>query len=71
MTATIKRNLEQKGVNVSELRPSSSLTEYLDKNFSPILEEITLTGTSPIEKIDIKRKKSGKKDEDTEGKCPT
>jgi len=56
---TIKRNLEQKGVNVSELRPSSSLTEYLDKNFSPILEEITLTGTSPIEKIDIKRKKRG------------
>jgi len=56
---TIKRNLGQKGVNVSELKPSSSLTEYLDKYFSPVLEEITLTGTSPIDKIVVRRKKSG------------
>jgi len=56
---TIKRNMEQKGVNVSELRPTSRLSDYLDKYFSPVLEEITLTGTSPIEKIDVRRKKSG------------
>lgn len=56
---TIKRNLEKKGVNVSDLRPSSSLTEYMDKNFSPLLEEITLTGTKPIDKIEIKRRKKG------------
>ena len=56
---TIKRNLEQKGVNVSELRPSSSLSDYLDKYFSPVFEEITLTGISPVEKIDVRRKKSG------------
>jgi hypothetical protein len=56
---TIKNNLKDKGVNVSELRPSSSLGEYLDKNFSPVLEEITLTGTKPIDKIDTKRKKKG------------
>jgi len=51
---TIKRNLEQKGVNVSELSPSSSFPEYLDKYFSPVLEEITLTGTKTIEIIQTK-----------------
>ena len=51
---TIKRNLEQKGVNVSELKPSSSLAEYMNKYFSPVLEEITLTETRPIEKIETK-----------------
>ena len=56
---TIKRNLEKKGVNVSDLRPSSSLTEYMDKYFSPVLEEITLTGTKPIDKIETKRRKKG------------
>ena len=56
---TIKRNLEKKGVNVSDLRPSSNLTQYMDKNFSPVLEEITLTGTKPIDKIEMKRRKKG------------
>ena len=56
---TIKRNLEKKGVNVSALRPSSSLTEYMEKNFSPVFEEITLTGTKPIDKIETRRRKKG------------
>ncbi len=56
---TIKRNLEKKGVNVSDLRPSSSFNEYLDKHFSPVLEEITLTGTKPIDKIETIRRKKG------------
>ena len=56
---TIKRNLEKKGVNVSALKPSSSLTEYMDKNFSPVFEEITLTGTKPIDKIETRRRKKG------------
>lgn len=56
---TIKKNLEKKGVNVSELRPSSRFNEYLDKYFSPILEEITLTGTKPIDKIETRRRKKG------------
>jgi hypothetical protein len=56
---TIKKNLENKGVNVSELSPSSSLTEYMDKYFSPVLEEITLTGTKPIDKIETRRIKQG------------
>lgn len=56
---TIKRNLEKKGVNVSDLRPSSSFNEYLDNHFSPVLEEITLTGTKPIDKIETIRRKKG------------
>ena len=56
---TIKKNLKDKGVNVSNLRPSSFLTEYMDKYFSQVLEEITLTGTKPIDKIETRRKKNG------------
>lgn len=56
---TIKKNLNDKGVDVTELRPSSSLTAYIDKYFSPVLEEITLTGTKPIEKIETRKKKKG------------
>jgi len=56
---TIKKNLKDKGVDVTELRPSLSLTAYMDKYFSPVLEEITLTGTKPIDKIETRRKKKG------------
>ncbi|MEL6538208.1 MAG: hypothetical protein AAFQ98_22505 [Bacteroidota bacterium] len=56
---TIKKNLMDKGVNVDELRPSSSISAYLDKYFSPVLEEITLTGTRPIDKLELRRKNSG------------
>jgi len=56
---TIKKNLKEKGVDISELRPSSTLSEYMGENFSPILEEITLTGTKSIEAIQTRRKKSG------------
>lgn len=56
---TIKKNLKDKGVNVSELRPSSSVTAYTDKYFSPVLEVITLTGTKPIDRIQTRRKKKG------------
>ncbi len=56
---TIKSNLQKKGVNVSNLRPSSVLSDYLLRYFSPMIEEITLTGTRPIEKIEVSRKKKG------------
>ena len=56
---TIKKNLEIKGVNVSELRPSSLLSEYLNKYFSPVIEEITKTGTKTIDKIEVERSKKG------------
>lgn len=56
---TIKKNLQKKGVNVSKLRPSSDLADYLERHFLPMIEEITLTGTRPIEKIEVRRKKKG------------
>lgn len=56
---TLKRNLKGKGVDVSNLSPSSILGEYMDKYFSPVLEEITLTGTAPIDEIKTRRKKTG------------
>ncbi|MBD8491342.1 hypothetical protein IFO69_21510 [Echinicola sp. CAU 1574] len=56
---TIKKNLKDKGVDVSNLRPSSSLAAYMDKYFPQVLEEITLTGTKPIDKIETTRKKKG------------
>lgn len=56
---TLKKNLKNKGVDVSELKPSSKLTKYLNKDFSPLIEEITLTGTRTIEKLELKRKKKG------------
>ena len=54
---TIKRNLKNKGVDVSELSPSSNLAFYINKYFSPVLEEITLTGTKPLKKLHTIRKK--------------
>lgn len=56
---TIKKNLQDKGVDVSDLRPSSELGRYLDHYYSPVLEEITLAGINSIEKIDRRRKKTG------------
>ena len=48
---TIKNNLKAKKVDVSELRPSSNLSFYINKYFSPVMEEITLTGTKTIGKL--------------------
>lgn len=56
---TLKKNLKNKGVDVSNLKPSSLISEYLEKYFTPTLEEITLTGTKPIKEINVKLKKSG------------
>jgi len=56
---TIKKNLRDKGVNVSELKPSSLLGEYIDNYFSELIVEITMTGTKPISEIDRRRKKKG------------
>ena len=35
------------------------MSQYLNKYFSPVVEEITLTGTRPIEEIEVVRKKQG------------
>lgn len=51
---TLKRNLKNKGVNVSDLRPSTKIVEFLDinENFSPLIEEVTLTGVKTFEKVE-------------------
>ncbi|MEN8251766.1 MAG: hypothetical protein ABFS32_22795 [Bacteroidota bacterium] len=56
---TIKRNLSDKGVDVWDLSPSSLIEDYMNKYFSQILEEATLTGTKMISEIHIERKKKG------------
>jgi hypothetical protein len=58
---TLKRNLKSKGADVSELRPSTEIAEFLNsnKNFSPLMEEVTLLGVKTFEKI-----KSGKLETD-------
>lgn len=50
---TLKRNLMQKGVNVTDLRPSTNIQEFLEvnKNFSPLMEEVTLTGVKTFDKL--------------------
>ena len=52
---TIKMNLKKKGVDTSELRPSTSIEQFLevDDNFSPLIEEVTLTGGRVFDKIEF------------------
>ena len=51
---TLKRNLKNKGVNVTDLRPSTKIEEFLDinENFSPLIEEVTLTGVKTFDKVE-------------------
>jgi hypothetical protein len=50
----LKRNLKDKGVNVQDLRPSTSIEEFLNinENFSPLMEEVTLTGVKTFDKLE-------------------
>ena len=52
---TIKMNLKKKGVDTSELMPSTSIEHFLmvDDNFSPLIEEVTLTGVRVFDKIEF------------------
>jgi len=55
----IKEGLEKRGINTLNLKPSSKIKPFLTKHPSEILEEITQTGVSVIEQIEvIKRKKT-------------
>ncbi|WP_185154584.1 Imm51 family immunity protein [Flavilitoribacter nigricans] len=56
---TLKRNLQVKGVDVSRLRPSSKFGLYLARHYAPVLEEVTLTGLDPIDRIVQTRRKKG------------
>jgi hypothetical protein len=51
---TLKRNLRIKGVNVADLRPSTRIEDFLDnnKNFSSLIEEVTLTGLKTFDKLE-------------------
>jgi len=51
---TLKRNLKSKGVDVTDLRPSTKIEEFLEinKNFSPLMEEVTLTGIKTFDKLE-------------------
>lgn len=51
---TLKRNLKNKGVNVTDLRPSTKIEEflYINENFSPLIEEVTLTGVKTFNKLE-------------------
>lgn len=48
---TLKGNLKGKGVDVSELRPSTPIEPFLEKNFSPLVEEVTLLGVKAFDTI--------------------
>lgn len=51
----LKERLNSKGVNVTELRPSSKIASYLEKYFSPMIEELTQTGVRIFDKIEARR----------------
>jgi len=50
---TLKKNLKIKGANVDNLSPSTNISEYLNNNdnFSPLLEEATLTGVRTFDEL--------------------
>jgi len=52
---TLKKNLQKKGVDVSGLKPSTLISEFLeeDKNYSPLIEEATLTGVRTFDKLEF------------------
>jgi hypothetical protein len=51
---TLKRNLKIKGADVTDLRPSTKIPAFLenDRNFSPLIEEATLTGLKTFDKLE-------------------
>ncbi|MNK01800.1 hypothetical protein D3C87_196080 [compost metagenome] len=52
--SALKKNLKSKGVDVSDLRPSTKIEAFLNKdgNFSPLIEEATLTGVKTFSKLE-------------------
>jgi hypothetical protein len=57
----LKKHLKRRDVDVTELKPSSSVIPYLEKYFSPMLEQTTILakGGKVFENLTIKRKKTG------------
>lgn len=56
---TLKNNLRNKGVDVVNLRPSTKIKDFLDvyENFSPLIEEVTLTGVKVFDKLEYEKLK--------------
>ncbi|GEM_PF-1170540 len=58
---TLKKYLRKRQAEVSEVKPSSLLSPYLENYFSEMIEQITILsrGRKIIDHIEIKRKKPG------------
>ena len=58
---TLKKHLQRRQVDVSELKPSSSVAPYLEKYFSPMLEQTTILakGEKVFDYLKLKIKKKG------------
>lgn len=56
---TLKNNLRNKGADVADLRPSTKIKDFLDvyENFSPLIEEVTLTGVKVFDKLEYEKLK--------------
>jgi len=54
---TLKRNLKTKGVDVVSLKPSTRIEDFLriNDNFSPLIEEVTLTGLKIFDTLEYKK----------------
>ena len=57
---SIKWNLKSRGVNVSELKPSSQIKPYLTEYLSEMIEEITQTGKPIIDDLILTKRKKEK-----------
>lgn len=58
---TLKKYLAKRNVNVSEIRPSTLITPYLEKYFSEMVEQTTIisNGKQLFDQFELKRKKTG------------
>ena len=56
MFRVLKENLRERGVDVSNMKPSSFLSEYLNDNYEAIMLEITKYEVKVIEKLTMRRK---------------
>ncbi|NQX82136.1 MAG: hypothetical protein HRT66_09125 [Flavobacteriaceae bacterium] len=56
----IKNGLKIRGIDVNNLKPSSEIKPYLSEYPSEVLEELTQSGISVVDKIDLSKRKKTK-----------
>jgi hypothetical protein len=58
---TLNKYLQRRGIDVSDLRPSTSTTPYFEKHFSQMLEQTTIisNGNKLFDQFELRRKKTG------------